>query len=242
MRSLPTTALIVLEPLRNLHDEDENDPGGMKRVMDRLRLLRSLAGCTVLFNHHNAKPSTASRGRRAGEELRGTTVIHASVDVGIYLRGLKTDRKTYWQNKVEVEVREAAGAGDFSLRLDVKDDDNGEAIHAEWTISRDAVEQPADDEALNDEKMLEAVLADHQEGTHRIKQEWRKAGVLGDKSTREALGRLEAKALLVVNAVPNPKGGKKRQKYWPASTNGVRHQAGTSSQLAGDEVADERSE
>lgn len=128
--------LVVLDPLRDLHAEEENDSTAMSKVMHRLRLIRDVLGVAVVFVHHSIKSGVGTNGRRQGQKMRGSSAIHGAVDGGIYLHDLETDGQRYWENRVSVEVKAARGAGNFRLRLDVKDDENGEAVDARWTHKR----------------------------------------------------------------------------------------------------------
>jgi hypothetical protein len=136
-RLLPTRpVLLVIDPLRDVHTTDENDSAAMADVMRRLRALRDLLDCAVLFVHHSAKATKDSNGRRPGQKMRGSSAIHGAVDGGMYLMGLETDNQTYWSNDVQIEIKAARGAGGFNLKLEITDNADGEAVAAKWTVSR----------------------------------------------------------------------------------------------------------
>lgn len=136
-RSLPELpALLVLDPLRDLHSAKEDKSDEMAPVMARLRLVRDLLGCAVVFVHHASKLGEVTSARRPGQRMRGSSVMHASVDGGLYLSGLDTDGTSRFESTADVELKAVAGAGQFSLRLDVVDDEGGEAIEARWTVTR----------------------------------------------------------------------------------------------------------
>jgi hypothetical protein len=142
-RGLPQPLrLLVLDPLRDPHGADEDRSGEMSEVMGRLRALRDLLGCSVLFVHHSAKASKESSGRREGQRMRGSSVIHGAVDGGIYVT-LMDAQPDSWTTKVFAELKSARGAGTFGLKLDVQDDQNDEAVRATWTFSREAPERGA---------------------------------------------------------------------------------------------------
>lgn len=139
VRALPERpALLVLDPLRDLHGADENDSTGMAEVMGMMRALRDVLGCAVLFVHHSAKASPETSDRRPGQRMRGSSAIHGAVDAGIYLSDLETDGQTYWQTTVTSEVKAARSAGTFGLRLEVEDDGDNGAVLARWTVAREA--------------------------------------------------------------------------------------------------------
>lgn len=136
-RSLPELpALLVLDPLRDLHAAKEDKSDEMAPVMARLRLVRDVLGCAVLFVHHAAKAGETTTARRPGQRMRGSGVVHASVDGGLYLSNLDTDGASRFESTADVELKAVAGAGQFSLRLDVTDDESGEAVDAKWTVGR----------------------------------------------------------------------------------------------------------
>lgn len=163
-RDLPEPpALVVFDPLRDIHSADENDSGGMSEVMDRLRAVRDLVPCSVLFIHHSAKQSADSAGRRGGQRMRGSSVIHGAVDGGLYLSGLAGDLQTTWTNAVETEVKGARSAGKFYLRLTVEDDFGGAATNARWEFSKDELE-PSKTEVDCRQRVLEVVRANASAG------------------------------------------------------------------------------
>ncbi len=135
-RALGSLAALVLDPLRDLHRAKEDDSGEMAVIMSALRALRSVIGCAVIFVHHSHK-STADNGkRRGGQRMRGSSVIHGSVDGGLYLFDLTGNLESEWVNKAQGEVKAARSAGYFSLKLSVEDE-HGEAVRAEWIVTKD---------------------------------------------------------------------------------------------------------
>jgi hypothetical protein len=144
--------LLILDCLRDLHMAEENDSGEMALVMAQLRAVRDLLDCSVLFVHHSSKAGQDTRDRRPGQRMRGSSAIHATVDSGLYLFDLETDGKTYWQNNAAVEIKAARGAGDFGLRLDVRDDDQDQAEWAKWTVEEQDEETQAAKAAAQTER------------------------------------------------------------------------------------------
>jgi hypothetical protein len=140
VKALPQRpACIVLDPLRDLHDQEENDSDGMARVMHALRALRATLKCAVIFVHHAGKASEATKGRRPGQRMRGSSAIHGAVDGGLYLYDLKQEDENLWKNSAYGEVKAAKSAGEFTLALAVEDDEHGEAITARWEVSKGGV-------------------------------------------------------------------------------------------------------
>ncbi len=140
VRGLPEApALLVLDPLRDLHTADENDSSAMARVMGNLRALRDILECSVLFVHHNAKASKDGTGRDEGQRMRGSSVIHGAMDGGLFLtkdgERDEDDVSTLYIT-ARVQLKSARGAGRFVLRLDMEDDAEHEAQVARWSYER----------------------------------------------------------------------------------------------------------
>ncbi len=155
-RRLGKLDLLVLDPLRDISSGEEDKSDSMRDVMRRLRLLGELlGGCTIAVVHHTAKVSENTSKRRPGQRLRGSSAIHGSVDSGIYFSDLDGDGSNMFRNVVDSEIKGARSAGRFELSLAIEDDDNGEAIRATWSVSRDggrqsakAAKATADDDAV----------------------------------------------------------------------------------------------
>lgn len=150
-------SILYLDPLRDLHRAEENDSGAMAEVMGRLRALRSVLGCAVVFVHHSHKASQSTNGRRAGQGLRGSSAIHGAVDGGLYLSGLKKNHdETEFENQASVELKALRGAGSFTLTLAIQDSPGGEAERADWDFSR---RQRAPEGASDAELKVSAAVA-----------------------------------------------------------------------------------
>lgn len=59
-------ALVILDPLVEMHDGDENSNGDMARVMAETRALGRVTHCAVLAVHHSRKPPIDGNGGGAG--------------------------------------------------------------------------------------------------------------------------------------------------------------------------------
>jgi hypothetical protein len=132
VRRVPNVRAVVLDPLVNLHSADEDKAQAMTPIMGAMRSLRDLLDCCVIFVHHAAKSSEATKARRPGQRMRGSGSIHGAVDGGIYLSDLDTDGQSKWTNTAHIELKSAKGAGSFRLVLNVEDDANDEAVRATW--------------------------------------------------------------------------------------------------------------
>lgn len=124
--------VIFLEPLRDLHEGEENSSDGMALAMKRLRIIGKLTGATVGVAHHNKKGGEG----RGGEKLRGSNAIHGSVDSGVYLSGLRGNGVTIFTNTLTSEIKGARSAGSFELTLTIVDGPDDRAELATWTLDR----------------------------------------------------------------------------------------------------------
>lgn len=170
-RMLGPLALLVLDPLRNIHTGEEDSSDAMSKVMARLRFLSSVLGCTVLFVHHSKKQNADSKGTRQGQMMRGSSAIHGAVDSGIYFSNLKVDGADRFTNSVHSEVKGAKGAGFFQLTLAIRDE-NESAVDARWTVDSHPNETKAEAKAAERDAVLEG----------KILVELRKAGLALDRS------------------------------------------------------------
>lgn len=131
-------ALLCMDPLRDLHGEEENDSTAMAKVTHALRAVRTVLGISVLFVHHSSKQSEGMKNRRPGQRMRGSSVIHGAVDGGLYLYDLKQEEsdESHWKNTAFGEVKGAKQVGEFGLSLAVEDDEDGEAVAARWEVTK----------------------------------------------------------------------------------------------------------
>lgn len=108
--------LLVLDPLVRLHQLDENNSQEISRLLGYLRELQRSHDVSILLVHHASKRSRA----RQGQALRGSSDLHAWVDVGLYLtwRGQRLE--------LAVELRAAASPDPLEVSL-VQDDPR--AVH-----------------------------------------------------------------------------------------------------------------
>jgi hypothetical protein len=147
--------LILIDPLANLHSEEENDATAMGQVAQRLMWVRDIVDCTVLLTHHAGKKNEATGKLRGGQRMRGSSALHGHVEFGIYF--LDTDLSEAprsWINVVETETKDGPSQGTFSLRLDVEDGPNRVgAIKAAFGFQRET--KPADHN--DDRRVLEAL-------------------------------------------------------------------------------------
>lgn len=157
-RKLGSLSMLVLDPLRDLHNADEDKSTPMSVVMGQLIVLRDLLRCAIVFVHHTAKANQENSKRSPGQNMRGSSVIHAKVDAGFYMTNTETDQVSWWENKVTVQLKEGRGAGVFRLRLEVEDDKDERAERAEWTKS-DVEDAPRGRRPVSDDDVQQRILA-----------------------------------------------------------------------------------
>lgn len=135
-RRLPKLDLLVLDPLRDIHTAAEDKSDEMSPVMKRLRLLGELLGCTIWISHHTPKANKDTSKRRAGQNMRGSSAIHGSIDSGIYIEPLDADGTNLFRAAVTSQIKDARSFGTFELELAIVDDESGAARRASWALSR----------------------------------------------------------------------------------------------------------
>jgi hypothetical protein len=146
--SLVRPKLVVMDPLVNLHGEEEQSASAMNPVMSRFFFAQQILGCSLLLTHHAGKPSEAGHGRRAQHKSRGSTVITA-VPPGLisYDSTDDTEAPHAWKNVVVVTARGGAAAGKGTLKLEVDDFPGTRTARcAVWSWSREVGETAGEQE------------------------------------------------------------------------------------------------
>lgn len=123
-------------PLRDVHSGEEDKSDSMRDVMRRLRVLGELLGCTVWVSHHMPKANKDTAKRRPGQNLRGSSAIHGSIDSGLYIEPLDGDGTNVFLAQVTSQIKAGRSAGAFDLELAIVDDAGGAAECATWTFAR----------------------------------------------------------------------------------------------------------
>lgn len=149
VRKLGRIDVLMLDPLRDVHGGEEDRSDSMRDVMRRLRVLGELLGCVVWVSHHTPKLSKDTAKRRPGQNLRGSSAIHGSIDSGIYVDPLEGDGTNTFRACVTSQVKSGRSAGTFELELVVVDDDHGAAVDARWAFSRDVTAKASKPETPN---------------------------------------------------------------------------------------------
>lgn len=130
--------LLALDPLRNIHNLDEDKSGEMVKVFECLKMIGKLLDVTILLVHHAKKASQGSTSKRGGQKMRGSSALHGFLDSGIYLDDLRvSDDGTLITNAFESEIKAARSAGKFELALKIEDDEyTHSSKRATWIIGK----------------------------------------------------------------------------------------------------------
>lgn len=149
VRKLGGVEVLVLDPLRDVHSAEEDASDDMSEVMRRKRLLGELLGCLLVVTHHTTKAETED----PAKAIRGSGAIHGALDGMIHLRKPTGDRKAEFICTATSTTKGARSAGRFRLALSVRDDQQGEAIWAQYRVeaspdasddARDALQERVD--------------------------------------------------------------------------------------------------
>lgn len=100
--------MLLLDPLVRLHRIDENDAGEVSGVLGYLRTLQREHHVVVVLVHHTKK----NGGAIPGQNLRGSSDLHAWGDSNLYLRMQRDDTLL-----LKAEHRAAAAPPPMTLRL-----------------------------------------------------------------------------------------------------------------------------
>lgn len=134
-------ALVVLDPLSNIHSGEEDKRDSMVKVMARLHAVEQILGCAILFVHHSGKTSAENKGRkRGGQKMRGSSAIHGAVDFGIYVNEARGDGKNEFIGRIESEVKAARGGGVFDRTIKIDDNAQGNAVKVVHTWAEPTAE------------------------------------------------------------------------------------------------------
>ena len=126
--------LILIDPLRNAHSEDENDSTKMKKVLEQCLRIRNHTGYSLIINHHFKKMSAKDQ-ESPGNAMRGTSSLYGAVDGIVGMRKIESHERNTWNNNVISQVKAGPQAEPFGLTLLVKDGkESGRAVYADWEI------------------------------------------------------------------------------------------------------------
>ena len=104
--------VLLLDAFWTLHGLNENDNSQMGYVIGALKRMREW-GLSIIFTHHDRKPTLADSGMNANYRARGATVISAGVDFHVILRRVR--------DRVQIILPKARGGMESLLYYDMKD-------------------------------------------------------------------------------------------------------------------------
>ncbi len=143
--------LLILDSLVRVHNQEENDSGGMAKVFKSLQKILG-AGASILFTHHHRKQQVFSTSN-PGQMMRGSSDILAAVDCHITIEKKRDeiDRLIIKQSK----LRQDEELKPFEVRI-LKDssDNNGKACPSGFEYAGDR-----DEKKKKAEEASEAVIA-----------------------------------------------------------------------------------
>jgi RecA-family ATPase len=127
--------LVIFDPLRNIHTEDENDSKAMTKVTDSVRKIRDATGASIVITHHLRKP-TKGDAMSPGHAIRGTGALYGACDGLVCMFADHSNKiPDSWINTVYTRCKAGKEADPFNLTLEVKDGHHGRAHTAKWEVS-----------------------------------------------------------------------------------------------------------
>jgi RecA-family ATPase len=147
-RRVGNVDLVVLDPLRNVHNAKENDNDEMGRVCQALAAIGNVLDSVVMVPHHKSPKGGASK---SDSDTRGASAVLGAIDCGIFVSKSKrtfTDQGCSFVLDVSSENRSACAAPPFTLKLEVEDEDR-KAVKATWTFSRKNEEEEEEEASAN---------------------------------------------------------------------------------------------
>ncbi|QDP58240.1 MAG: hypothetical protein Unbinned1446contig1004_27 [Prokaryotic dsDNA virus sp.] len=129
----PDLDLLVFDPFRNLHFDDENDSAKIIKIMENLRNIRDITGAAVLVIHHTRKPASTDKAN-PGFTIRGSGAIFGAVDGLISMSSINDINAEGITNNVFVRVKGGREAKPFSVGLHIIDGSDGRARLAKWKV------------------------------------------------------------------------------------------------------------
>lgn len=106
--------LVVVDPLRRYHTGDENDATEIAPVLNALARLQDANGGTAVVVVHHSRKVGAESESRSGQNLRGSSDLHAWSDAAIYVSGT---REVTNAMSVEVELKDEEAPPNLAVTL-----------------------------------------------------------------------------------------------------------------------------
>lgn len=115
--------LLVLDPFVRLHSIDENSSNEVSQVLSWLRSLQRQHCMNVAMVHHARKRGGKER---PGQNLRGSSELHAWGDSNLYLRRIAEE-----DNLVQLSIEHRAARSDDNIRIRLQETSEGPYLHYE---------------------------------------------------------------------------------------------------------------
>jgi hypothetical protein len=179
-------SLVIFDSLRAIHGAEENESGPMQAVMNRLKHLTN-EGLTVVFTHHNRKPSPGKQASDSnGEETRGSSAINAAVHGHLSIEATKGEDGQEYVVVRQSKNKSAERLDSFRVRVEKSPDGHLSFVHAG--------EHKADSASTKTADSTMAAL--------RASERWMSVkelvacGIAKEKAIRDALANLNARGLI----------------------------------------------
>lgn len=132
--------VVILDPLRELHHQDENKAESMLPILQALKRIRDEYQASIVVVHHNNKNPEYSN---PADSIRGSTAIWAAMDGGYFFGTTKDDNRM----RIRTILKEGGQPDPFLYWVD---DDNG-------AIVLQTAELEETGKTLSDEAIIQAV-------------------------------------------------------------------------------------
>ncbi len=130
---------VMMDPLKKLHNQNENSAEEMEPVMERCLMLREILGCSIILSHHMGKPNETTGKTRSIQLGRGSSAIGDALEGMLAFTDTDdSDAPHSFTNTVTVMAKNGGAVSSFGLRLEIEDDEKGRAIRTTWTVDRAA--------------------------------------------------------------------------------------------------------
>jgi hypothetical protein len=210
---------VFLDPLRRYHDGGENDSTDLVAVLDAAASFQERPGdhrVAVPIVHHMRKRSVATADERAGQQMRGSSDLHAWGDAALYCSGVNEDKNRV---VVEVELKDEESPPVFTMSIAYGDPQpvfiGAEAVEMRpallSVVGDQSLDRAGQEQQIKIEKVAGRILAFLQRQTARVSVTQVKAGVPGkDALVAPALAWLKEQRL--ADAEPGPRNAQ----HWAA--------------------------
>lgn len=203
---------VFLDPLRRYHDGGENDSADLVAVLDAAAEFQE-HGAAVPIVHHMRKTSESNADARAGQQLRGSSDLHAWGDAALYCTGTTEDKNAV---VVEVELKDAESPPSFVVGIEYGEPQEvfigGEAVEMKPALLR-VRDGQASKEDIKVRAVADKILAFLAAQSERQTVGAIKSAVAGrDKTIAPALSLLERERKADKQAGP------RNSQLWAATT------------------------